>query len=557
MVDFANSLNYFAKGQQDAQAGLDTFTRARAGNALAKGDYAGGANALFRGGMIQEGAGVQQMQQQGEDRALRMEDRKLGIADKQREQKAAEAKAKGEFFMRAADVLSQIPDDGTQAQRRQSLQQLAPTFEAMGIDSQTVQTLMSADLSDQSLQAFKGSIAKELQAINLGNGGVAIFDKKAGTVRTVREPQYQQEYIALPAGGALVPKPRGDVPPQTVTAGGPSGAPTADPDQIIAPLTAMGARVTSGVRSPEDNARVGGVGNSFHLASRGGAARDLVPPPGMDMGRFEQEVKSRLPAGWEAVNEGDHIHIEPASGGAQVAQASGNYPAGTIMGPEKETARPATAEEKAAYGLNPNTPAQMRPDGSLAVITEPRAAQQRRVPAKVQAGYADNARSMAQIDNAIKQIEAYPKALGLIRSAGENINQRIDPTGVDARAALANIGSMIIHDRSGAAVTAAEAPRLMPFIPRVTDTPEAAIKKLKGLRRELENANAQIDVQFSEESGFSALAEPAAQAPAPKPPAAKAGGSTPPAAALKPGQITTFANGQRWTLRGGKPVRVN
>lgn len=56
--------------------------------------------------------------------------------------------------------------------------------------------------------------------------------------------------------------------------------------------------------------------------------------------------------------------------------------------------------------------------------------------------------------------------------------QRADKKGVDTRAAIGDLGSMVIHDRSGAAVTAAEFPRLRPFIPTVTDAPEAVRKKL-------------------------------------------------------------------------------
>lgn len=37
---------------------------------------------------------------------------------------------------------------------------------------------------------------------------------------------------------------------------------------------------------------------------------------------------------------------------------------------------------------------------------------------------------------------------------------------------------------------------------------------------------------------------------------AQGGGDAPPASALKDGHITNFANGQAWTLQGGKPVRV-
>ncbi len=58
------------------------------------------------------------------------------------------------------------------------------------------------------------------------------------------------------------------------------------------------------------------------------------------------------------------------------------------------------------------------------------------------------------------------------------ILQRADKKGIDARAAIGDLGSLVIHDRSGAAVTAAEFPRLRPFIPQSTDDPATVKKKL-------------------------------------------------------------------------------
>lgn len=53
------------------------------------------------------------------------------------------------------------------------------------------------------------------------------------------------------------------------------------------------------------------------------------------------------------------------------------------------------------------------------------------------------------------------------------------------------------------------------------------------------------------------LPPPRDTAPKPaKPGQPAAAGGMPPPAALKEGQVTTFRNGQRWTLRGGQPVQV-
>lgn len=74
-----------------------------------------------------------------------------------------------------------------------------------------------------------------------------------------------------------------------------------------------------------------------------------------------------------------------------------------------------------------------------------------------------------------------------------------------------------------------------------------------------------VPPQYAQQAQPATAAPPAAgaqaaqpPAPAPAQPAAAAGGAPPPRAlsALREGTPTTFANGQTWTLQGGKPVRV-
>lgn len=84
---------------------------------------------------------------------------------------------------------------------------------------------------------------------------------------------------------------------------------------------------------------------------------------------------------------------------------------------------------------------------------------------------------------------------------GDQMLQRVDPKGVNTRAAISDLGSMIIHDRSGAAVTAAEYPRLRPFIPKVTDDKPTAEKKLKRFVTEYRHIQ-QESVDFFTESGY-------------------------------------------------------
>lgn len=151
------------------------------------------------------------------------------------------------------------------------------------------------------------------------------------------------------------------------------------------------------------------------------------------------------------------------------------------------------------------------------------AARGRPIPSPIATGYGENVTALSKIDAAIAALKAHPKAVGLSRVAGDNINQRLDPAGVDARAALADIGSQKLHDRSGAAVSAAESPRLMPFIPQVTDNSETAIKKLTRLKQEYLSNNSQIEAQFGPESGYQPLRM---GAPTVAPAAPSAGGGT-------------------------------
>lgn len=79
--------------------------------------------------------------------------------------------------------------------------------------------------------------------------------------------------------------------------------------------------------------------------------------------------------------------------------------------------------------------------------------------------------------------------------------QRLDPQGVQTRAAVQDLGSMIIHDRSGAAVSAAEFPRLRQFIPLNTDDAETVKTKLGRFAKEFK-AISDETADFYRSSGY-------------------------------------------------------
>lgn len=155
----ANAFNQFAEGYGQGQDMAQGFARQRAGNALAGGDYAGGANALFKAGDIGSGLAVQQYGHRDET------------------QDSTEAAHKLEFLGKAARVLRQIPDDGTQAHRRAALQRLTPTLQAMGLDPQTMQALQTADLSDQALDMFANTTDQHIRTIQQGRHVRGINDQ--------------------------------------------------------------------------------------------------------------------------------------------------------------------------------------------------------------------------------------------------------------------------------------------------------------------------------------------------------------------------------------------
>lgn len=105
-----------------------------------------------------------------------------------------------------------------------------------------------------------------------------------------------------------------------------------------------------------------------------------------------------------------------------------------------------------------------------------------------------------RIGRAIEAATAAPQAFGPQNvfanlgsfGHGDEVMQYIDPKGIDARALVANVGSQVFHDRSGANVTMSEAPRLKPFIPSVNDKPEIVVKKLRLLQQEVDLMNTEL-----------------------------------------------------------------
>ena len=123
------------------------------------------------------------------------------------------------------------------------------------------------------------------------------------------------------------------------------------------------------------------------------------------------------------------------------------------------------------------------------------------LPAAQSKAYLDNSTALAKLDAADAAMDSKGgrDATGFVKGAvnaipgGDKVLNYFDSGGTATRALVSDIGSLKIHDRSGAAVTAAEFPRLAPFIPQIGDDRATVKKKLANFRREY--AIAQQDIE--------------------------------------------------------------
>jgi hypothetical protein len=85
----------------------------------------------------------------------------------------------------------------------------------------------------------------------------------------------------------------------------------------LAAVRSVGGTPTSTTRTPERNAKVGGVANSFHLS---GQAIDVAKGPGVTLNKLVAAIRNKGGRILEALDEGDHFHIAFKTGSAAAEQ---------------------------------------------------------------------------------------------------------------------------------------------------------------------------------------------------------------------------------------------
>jgi len=148
-------------------------------------------------------------------------------------------------------------------------------------------------------------------------------------------------------------------------------------------------------------------------------------------------------------------------------------------------------------------PATVTPSGSrVTEIVPPRA---KEIPATAQTAMLANVSALRKLDDAVDKVGQSSWTTGNIAGVanmlpGDTANMLLP--GDEGRAALADIGSMIIHDRSGAAVTLSEYPRLRPFVPTVSDSASTVQMKLGRLRAEIKDMLRDQSATYSADENY-------------------------------------------------------
>lgn len=132
------------------------------------------------------------------------------------------------------------------------------------------------------------------------------------------------------------------------------------------------------------------------------------------------------------------------------------------------------------------------------------------IPASENERIMGNAQNISKLEQAIAlldgnkvgKMQGDKNATGWKGYLPNAVLNRMDPAGVDTRAMISDIGSLVLHERSGANVTASESPRLMPFIPLASDDAGTAKKKLERFLQLYRQEQAAFASVYSRDQGY-------------------------------------------------------
>lgn len=575
--------------------------RARAGNALRGGDYNAAAGELFGAGEIETGANIQ-----GEGRRLR-----------QAETQAQDAKRKQalEFTMQTAGRLRQLYDttpDPTQKAARvlSGFDQLSPRFRELGDSEEEIaQTRRQLEADPEATLTLLGAgSAKEL-GFDIRNAGDEVLVLRKSDGKLVARYRGGRT-LNIPEGGALyeLPGTGGEEAPPASPQPAPQPAQPPRPDRSSVPSgpTSSGssprsvrnnnpgniedgpfARSLPGYKGSDgrfaifDSPEAGAGAQSRLLQSYGSRGINTVqaiinrwapPSDNNPTRRYVDFVSRKLgvsPRTALDMNDPEVIGAIQAAiaefeGGQpfQVA-AAGATPPPPSGGPRLLIERPKEREQWVDLpgGGQRNT---------LTGKTEGVPKTSGRLSATVIKLQDDLLRDLGAassvntlIDKFATQLDSGELNLGPLSNVGASIRNFAGKSDVGSRnytsfrAALEKMRNDSLRLNKGVQ-TEGDAQRAWnELLANVNDEGVVVqrLAEIKALNEQAIALRSDLVNQARQDSGFAPMDTNRFRAK----PLPSGGGGLPEAAKaqLKEGEITTFQNGQRWTLRGGKPQRVN
>lgn len=209
-------------------------------------------------------------------------------------------------------------------------------------------------------------------------------------------------------------------------------------------------------------------------------------------GKMDADTGQALPQGAVIANEAD---LNPPAATARTG---------------KNWAAPGDQRGVTIDGITDQATGKTLPQGwQYSTDVNPSGVKLKAVPAGATQAMLDNKQVLDNIDKTLTAMTAAPGSTGwkgYVASAGSMgnnlLNNTLDPNGTDVRSNLANIGSQIIHDRSGAAVTISETPRLAPFVPLITDSETVVRTKIARLRAEIKSMLSDQFNSYSPDTGY-------------------------------------------------------
>lgn len=270
------------------------------------------AQAMFQG---MDDANQRRLQQQSMERQNRLAD--LSMAREERLQQTDQRQQLYGMAKGYLDYITKNPQGGRQyydTYLRPDIQKMGfgdpGEYEESGAKNTAMQ-IVSAMGGGKAANPYEG-LPSDIQSLQLlrDNPQLAALDKErrqySGMVPKLVETSQGIGWGTPGAGIQLAPL------EGVAGQGAPSQAAPQAAELFAALGNKYGIQPTSVLRTPERNRQVGGVNNSYHLS---GQAADWVVPQPLKA-QFIADAKAN---GYEAIDEGDHVHIEPAGRGGGAA----------------------------------------------------------------------------------------------------------------------------------------------------------------------------------------------------------------------------------------------